>query len=134
VLGRHRLLCGDAGKAEDVDRLLEGAEVHLVNTDLPYGVRVEPRSNNAISAGLSSFPQYQRLDTGRDLCRHPEKARPTCKKLRAKDRPLANDFLPEEDFIRLLHAWFGSLSRVLRPGRAFYIWGGYSNLGNYPAV
>jgi DNA modification methylase len=35
----------------------------------------------------------------------------------------------------LLHAWFGNLSRVLLPGRAFYLWGGYSNIGNYsPAL
>ncbi|MCS6863626.1 MAG: chromosome partitioning protein ParB, partial [Gemmata sp.] len=33
VLGDHRLLCGDSGKVEDVDRLLEGASIHLVNTD-----------------------------------------------------------------------------------------------------
>jgi hypothetical protein len=54
-LGNHRLLCGDSGKSEDVDRLLAGAPVHLVNTDPPYGVNVEPRSNNAIVSGLSSF-------------------------------------------------------------------------------
>src|SRR5262249_18002042 len=30
VLGRHRLLCGDAGNPKDVDRLLDGAPVHLV--------------------------------------------------------------------------------------------------------
>ncbi|HUX01377.1 MAG TPA: ParB N-terminal domain-containing protein [Phycisphaerae bacterium] len=36
VLGDHRLLCGDAGKAADVDRLLDGAKIHLVNTDPPY--------------------------------------------------------------------------------------------------
>jgi ParB-like chromosome segregation protein Spo0J len=48
LLGRHRLLCADAGKSEDVDRLLAGAAVHLVNTDPPYNVKVEPRSNNAI--------------------------------------------------------------------------------------
>ena len=54
-LGEHRLLCGDAGRAEDVDRLLGGAPIHLVNTDPPYNVKVEPRSNNAIAAGLSSF-------------------------------------------------------------------------------
>jgi len=134
VLGRHRLLCGDAGKAEDLDRLLEGAEVHLVNTDPPYGVKLEPRSNNAISAGLSSFPQYQRLDTGRDLCRHPEKAKPTARKLRPKDRPLANDFVSDEKFDDLLKAWFGNLARVLLPGRGFYLWGGYANCGNYPPV
>jgi hypothetical protein len=38
-LGRHRLLCGDSSKPEDVDRLLAGARIHLVNTDPPYNVR-----------------------------------------------------------------------------------------------
>src|SRR5207245_1006504 len=52
-LGNHRLHCGDSSKAEDVDRLLDGAKIHLVNTDPPYGVGVEPRSNNAIKMGLS---------------------------------------------------------------------------------
>ncbi len=27
---------------------------------------------------------------------------------------------------------FGNIARVLDPGRGFYIWGGYANLGNYP--
>jgi len=64
TLGNHRLLCGDSSKAEDVDRLLAGAPIHLVNTDPPYNVKVEPRSNNAIAAGMSSFPAsdaHQRL-------------------------------------------------------------------------
>jgi hypothetical protein len=123
LLGNHRLLCGDSSKPEDVDRLLDGAPIHLVNTDPPYGVRVEPRSNNAIAAGLSSFEttHHQKWDVER----HPEKARPTTKKLRAKDRPLANDFVSDEVFNRLLHAWFGNLSRALMPGRCYYIWGGY---------
>lgn len=131
LLGKHSLLCGDSCKPEDVDRLLNGAAIHLVNTDPPYNVRLEPRSNNAIAAGLSSFPgtrHHQALD----LARHPEKSQPTTIKLRAKDRPLANDFVSDEEFDRLLHAWFANLSRVLLPGRSFYIWGGYANLGNYP--
>jgi hypothetical protein len=66
--------------------------------------------------------------------RHPEKAKPTGKKLRAKDRPLANDFVSEEAFNEMLFAWFGNMARVLLPGRGFYIWGDYANLGNYPPV
>jgi len=54
------------------------------------------------------------------------------KKLRPKDRPLVNDFVSDEEFARLLRAWFGNIQRVLEPGRSFYIWGGYSNIWNYP--
>jgi hypothetical protein len=129
ILGDHRLLCGDSAKPEDVDRLLEGRLVHLVNTDPPYNVRVEPRSNNAIAAGLSSFTSTHHQ--GLDLARHPQKSQPTGQ-MRAKDRPLVNDFLPEEDFARLLRAWFGNLARALIPGGSFYVWGGYSNLGAFP--
>ncbi len=97
-------------------------------------MNVEPRSNNAISAGLSSYAGYGNSDPGRDVVRCPEKAKPTDKKLRAKDRPLANDFVSDDEFNRLLHEWFGNLARVLLPGRAFYIWGGYGNCGSYPPV
>ena len=130
VLGAHRLLCGDAGKPADVDRLLEGAAVDLINTDPPYNVRLEPRSRNAIAAGLSSFP----LPTHSKSNVIPGKAQPTPKKLRAKDRPLANDFITDQEYDRLLRAWFGNMARVLKPGRSFYIWGGYHNCGNYPPV
>jgi DNA modification methylase len=122
VLGNHRLLCGDSSKPEDVNRLLGGEPIHLVNTDPPYNVKVEPRSNNAIAAGLSSF---QATGNG---------SHATDAKLRAKDRPLANDFVSDAEFDRLLRSWFGNLARVLLPGRAFYLWGGYSNCGNYPAA
>jgi DNA modification methylase len=129
ILGRHRLLCGDSSDPEVVDRLLAGVPVHLVNMDPPYNVKVEPRSNNAIAAGLSSFgtSHHQKLD----LARHPEKSKPTGK-MRAKDRPLTNDYISPEEFDRLLRAWFGNAARVLLPGRGFYVWGGYANLGNYP--
>lgn len=133
ILGNHRLLCGDSSNANDVDRLLDGAAIHLVHTDPPYNVRVEPRSNNAIAAGLSSF-QGRTHHQGFDVERHPEKVHPTTRKMRAKDRPLANDFVSAEEFDRLLHAWFGNMARVLLPGRAAYIWGGYANIANYPAV
>jgi DNA modification methylase len=69
-----------------------------------------------------------------DLARHPEKAQPTTKKMRAKDRPLANDFVSDQEFDRLLAAWFGNIARVLIPGGGFYIWGGYANCANYPPV
>ncbi|MBX3404077.1 MAG: ParB N-terminal domain-containing protein, partial [Phycisphaeraceae bacterium] len=143
VLGNHRLLCGDSGSAADLDRLLDGEKIHLCNTDPPYNVKVEPRSNNAIAAGLTSFSRREDLQCGRsttergkqdrerlarkaaathhqkfDVERHPEKAKGTHKKLRAKDRPLANDFVTDEAFDVMLDAWFGNIARVLVPGGA----------------
>jgi DNA modification methylase len=47
---------------------------------------------------------------------------------------LANDFLSDEDFERMLDGWFGNIARVLAPGRGFYIWGGFTNCANYPPV
>ncbi|HEY1963689.1 MAG TPA: DNA methyltransferase [Acidobacteriaceae bacterium] len=38
VLGKHRLLCGDATEAEDVKRVMIGSKAGLMNTDPPYGV------------------------------------------------------------------------------------------------
>src|SRR5262249_6348560 len=120
----------DSAKPEDVDRLLAGAPIHLANTDPPYNVKVEPRSNNAIAAGLSSFQATTHQEF--DAVRQPRKSKATDAKLRAKDRPLANDFVTDQEFDRLLGAWFGNIGRVLEPGRGFYIWGGYSNAANYP--
>jgi DNA modification methylase len=135
ILGDHRLLCGDSSKPADVDRLLDGATIQLVHMDPPYNVAVEPRSNNAIAAGNSSFPSGQKMHVSDfDLARFPGKSKPTTKKLRAKDRPLANDAVTDEQFALLLRAWFGNASRVLDPGRAFYVWGGYANVKNYPAA
>jgi DNA modification methylase len=110
-----------------------------VNTDPPYNVKVEPRSNNAIAAGLSSFTaaesahagllHHQAFDVARQGAKHA-----TTEKMRPKDRPLVNDFMSPEDFDAMLLAWFGNIARVLVPGRCFYIWGGYANCGNYPPV
>ncbi|MCL2646866.1 MAG: DNA modification methylase [Phycisphaerales bacterium] len=127
ILGDHRLLCGDSSKSEDVDRLLDGQPIHLCHTDPPYNICLEPRSNNAIAAGLSSVEatRRQKLDA---------EAEPAKKKLRAKDRPLANNFISDEAFDEMLDAWFGNIARVLLPGHSFFMWGSYSNLGSYPPL
>ncbi|MHC4579788.1 MAG: DNA modification methylase [Planctomycetota bacterium] len=127
LLGDHRLLCGDSASEADVDRLLDGAPIHLVNTDPPYNVRVEPRSNNAIAAAGRGRRHHQDLD----VQRHPEKAQPTGR-MRPRDRALENDFVSDAAFDELLRQWFGHLAGALLPGRAFYLWGGYSNVSNYP--
>jgi DNA modification methylase len=41
VLGRHRLLCGDAKEAELVERLMDGERAHMIFTDPPYNVPIQ---------------------------------------------------------------------------------------------
>lgn len=48
VVGRHRLVCGDATNAEDVDKLCEGKRVNLILTDPPYGVSFKSASGLTI--------------------------------------------------------------------------------------
>lgn len=41
VVGRHRLMCGDATSPEDVATLMEGKKANLIITDPPYNVAFE---------------------------------------------------------------------------------------------
>lgn len=59
LLGQHRLLCGDATIATDVERLLDGARPHLMVTDPPYGVEYDPAWRN--EAGVSSTARTGRV-------------------------------------------------------------------------
>ncbi len=52
LLDEHRLLCGDATVATDVERLLAGARPHLLVSDPPYGVEYDPTWRN--DAGVSA--------------------------------------------------------------------------------
>ncbi|MCM8788061.1 MAG: ParB N-terminal domain-containing protein [Candidatus Omnitrophica bacterium] len=52
-LGRHRLMCGDSTKKEDVERLMDGKRANVLITDPPYGVDYSEKNTylNAIARG-----------------------------------------------------------------------------------
>lgn len=57
ALGRHRLMCGDSTKAEDVGRLMDGAKAEMVWTDPPYGVSIGDKNKY-----LNSLARSKRIE------------------------------------------------------------------------
>jgi len=55
LLGRHRLVCGDATSEADVVLALGGVKPHLMVTDPPYGVDYDPTHRRALQS-LHSNP------------------------------------------------------------------------------
>jgi DNA modification methylase len=49
LLGTHQLLCGDATKREDQDRLMAGEQASCLWTDPPYGVSYTGRTKDALT-------------------------------------------------------------------------------------
>lgn len=126
IMGDHRLICGDCSDEMTMLRLLDGAVIDLVNTDPPYNVKLEPRSNNALVASRgtkSGGTHHQKFDRAR----RKTQAKSTGK-MRAKDVPLEGDFASAEDFAAMLRGSIQIMTDALRPGRHFYFWGGYGNL------
>ena len=106
-LGRHRLLCGDAAKPEDVERLLEGGKADLVFTDPPYNVNYY--------GGNRPTPR----------------TRP--KRSRSWERIYMDD-LDQDAYEEWLGRVMRNMLTTMAPGAAFYIWNGHRQFGPMHAL
>ena len=90
-LGKHRLLCGDSTKEEDVNKLMDGAKADMVFTDPPYNVNYSART------GIRSG------------------------KIRDNLNHIKNDNLDDEAFNKLITNSFKQLFKSLHRQASFYI-------------
>src|SRR5665648_7040 len=49
LLGKHRLICGDATKVEDLDKLMDGKKAKLTVLDPPYGISYVGKTDDALT-------------------------------------------------------------------------------------
>ena len=56
-LGRHRIMCGDSTKIEDVEKLMDGKKADMVFTDPPYnvGLKYEEYKDNKTNEEYKQF-------------------------------------------------------------------------------
>lgn len=61
-LGKHRLMCGDSTKEDDIEKLINGNKVDIVLTDPPYGIDIVSE-NGEVGAnfGITKKGNYSKI-------------------------------------------------------------------------
>lgn len=59
-LGRHRVMCGDSTKIEDVTRLMDGKKADMVFTDPPYGMNLDT-DYSTITSGEGKSKKHSKV-------------------------------------------------------------------------
>lgn len=95
ILGNHRLMCGDSTSEEDVNKLMNGKQADLLETDPPYNIAYGTKEQ-----------QYK--EKGYKVC--------------IKDRTIMNDNMSSKEFREFLTNAFKRASENMKAGASFYVW------------
>jgi len=98
-LGNHRLLCGDATKKEDVERLMGGERAVLMATDPPYG-----------DSWVAKAKDMQKHGYGHSRA--------------GLHGSIASDDLNDDDLSGFLLSWLELAKDALKRPAAVYVWHG----------
>lgn len=93
-LGKHRVLCGDCTKPEEIAKLMAGNVADVMVTDPPYNVNYKDTVNYKKKVGYAS-------------------SRATS--------DIVNDNLSDKDFYEFLFGFFGTAYGVLKGGAPIYV-------------
>ena len=97
ILGNHRLLCGDATKKDDFEKLMDGQKADMLFTDPPYNVNYGTFKGNV----KNNF--------------------------RFKERTIQNDNMSEDEFYSFLCNFVINAKDYVKSGSPFYICYGERN-------
>ena len=97
VMGKHRLLCGDSTRVDDLAKLCEGQMVDMWLTDPPYNVAYGGEKGNAANKN--------KVDGGN-----------------RNTRTILNDDMGDEQFRIFLRDVYTAADTVMKAGAVFYIW------------
>jgi len=95
ILGRHRLMCGDATSAEDLEFLMDGKEAQLVITDPPYNVNYGDK--------VEFLDKFRESNVSRD------------------NSQIKNDCMSDLEFYQFLLDAFRNLHGCMKLGAAIYV-------------
>ena len=93
LIGKHRLLCGDATDDKDMETLCDSAVMDLIMTDPPYNVNY---------GAVNSEEGY-----GKQL---------------HNSTPIANDNMEKNQFYEFLKKTFANAYMRIKEGGSFYVW------------